>query len=267
MTFSFSAFGKFFSSTLLIATTIALLAVSGLSSCRSIKRNTQSKPIEHSIWDGLMKKHITTEGWVRYEAFQADTALLNQYLRLLSSAHPNDLNWSVNEQKAYWINAYNAFTIKIVLDHYPIESIKDIKNGIPFVNTVWDIKFIKIEGFTYDLNNIEHNILRPVFKDPRIHAAVNCASFSCPRLRAAAYTAKNLDQELDESMLSFLTDPNRNQINGKQAKLSKIFDWFAGDFRKKSGSVQAFIQSYLPEYQADTDVSYLDYDWKLNASK
>jgi Protein of unknown function, DUF547 len=233
-------------------------------SCRAIRRETASRPVEHVLWDALVKKHVNADGWVNYRGMIADSVPLNQYLKLLRSAHPNDANWTPNEQKAYWINAYNAFTVQLITQHYPIESIKDIKKGIPFVNTVWDIKFIEIEDFTYDLNKIEHQILRPVFKDPRIHAAINCASYSCPRLRAEAYTAAQLDTQLDDAMRSFISDPQRNQITAKKAELSKIFDWFASDFRDAKGSVRAFIKQYHPELGDDVKFDYLDYDWRLN---
>jgi hypothetical protein len=232
--------------------------------CRTIKRNTESKPVSHEIWDDLLKRHVTQAGWVNYKGMIADSVQLNLYLKLLSKNHPNDANWSKNEQMAYWINAYNAFTVKLICDHYPVKSIKDIKNGIPFVNTVWDIKFIEIEGFTYDLNNIEHNILRPVFKDPRIHAAINCASYSCPPLQQEAFVAEKLDAQLDHAMRSFLEDSLRNKITSDQANLSKIFDWFSGDFKDASGSVRAFIGKYNSKMTEKTKIDYLDYAWQLN---
>jgi Protein of unknown function, DUF547 len=234
------------------------------TNCRSIQRSTQSKPIEHTIWNALVKKHVNSQGWVNYKGFITDSAQMNQYLSLLKSAHPNNTHWSKNQQKAYWINAYNAFTVKMIMNHYPVASIKDIKNGIPFVNTVWDIKFIEIEGYSYDLNNIEHNILRPVFKDARVHAAINCASYSCPVLRAEAFTPEKLDAQLDDAMRSFLNDTTRNKINAEQADLSKIFDWFAGDFKDNAGSVRKFIRRYVPELTDATEIDYLDYQWQLN---
>ncbi|MBK6997452.1 MAG: DUF547 domain-containing protein [Lewinellaceae bacterium] len=166
---------------------------------------------------------------------------------------------------AYWINAYNAYTVQLIMQHYPIESIKDIKRGLAFVNSVWDIKFIHIQGFTYDLNNIEHNILRPVFKDARIHAAINCASYSCPKLLREAYTAANLDTQLDASMRSFVNDPLRNHISVEKAQISEIFKWFKGDFERDAGSVRAFLNRYAEVKLNDkTDIGHLDYSWKLN---
>jgi hypothetical protein len=250
--------------TLLNASLLLIISLCMLQ-CRSIQRDSNSRPITHEIWDTLLKKHVGTDGWVDYEGFRRDSQQLNRYLRLLSSAHPNDRNWSRDEQMAYWINAYNAFTVDIVTRHYPTESIKDIQRGVPFVNTVWDIKFIRIESYEYDLNNIEHNILRPVFKDARVHAAVNCASYSCPVLRPEAYTAERLNDQLNDSMKRFVRDPLRNQITSEKAAVSSIFKWFKGDFDRDAGSVRAFLSRYTEApIGADTNVDYLDYDWRLN---
>ena len=238
------------------------------TNCRSIRRDTISKPVSHNIWNGLLQKHVRADGMVDYKGFQKDSATLHQYLRLLETAHPNDKDWSRNEQMAYWINAYNAYTIDLIIGNYPVASIKDIKKGVAFVNSVWDIKFIKIQGYTYDLNNIEHNILRPVFKDARIHAAVNCASFSCPKLLPEAYTADKLEGQLDKSMRSFINDPLRNRITANKAEISEIFKWFKGDFERDAGSLREYLNRYAEDkLTKDTDISHIDYDWKLNDVK
>jgi Protein of unknown function, DUF547 len=234
------------------------------SNCRAIRRSTDSKPITHERWDGLLKKYVQPDGFVDYKGFQQDTVELNRYLAQLQAAHPNDKNWSRNEQMAYWINAYNAFTIQLVLRNYPVASIKDIKKGIAFVNSVWDVKFIRIQGYVYDLNNIEHNILRPVYKDARVHAAVNCASWSCPRLRAEAYTADRLEAQLDDAMRSFINDPLRNRVSADKAEVSEIFKWFGGDFDRDAGSLRAYLKRYAPVMTDKTPVSHIDYDWRLN---
>ena len=254
----------------LIFSSALLLLVVGFicTNCRTIKRSTDSKPVTHEIWDGLLKKYVDKNGFVDYKGFRSDSAALNQYLAVLEKAHPNDKYWSRDEQMAYWINAYNAYTVQLIVRNYPVKSIKDIKNGIPFVNTVWDIKFIKIEGYKYDLNNIEHNILRPVFKDARVHAAVNCASYSCPALRAEAYTAKSLNAQLDDNMKRFIHDPLRNKITPGKAEVSEIFKWFKGDFERDGGTVRGFINKYLEQPIGDkTDLNYIDYDWSLNEQK
>jgi len=238
------------------------------TNCRAIKRNVESRPVGHEIWDGLLKKHVAEDGFVRYKGFVQDSAELNRYLRLLESAHPSDKGWTRAEQMAYWINAYNAYTVQLIVRNYPVESIKDIKRGLAFVNSVWDIKFIKIQGYTYDLNNIEHNILRPVFKDARIHAAINCASYSCPRLVNEAFTAEKLEQQLESCMRGFVNDPLRNQITVEKARISEIFKWFRGDFERDAGSVRAYLNRFSDVKLTDkTGISYLDYQWGLNEAK
>lgn len=205
------------------------------------------------------------DGRVDYRGFIADSTRLNAYLHLLGEHHPNEQYWTRDEQLAYWINAYNAFTVKLIVDHYPIASIKDIKHGIPFVNTVWDIKFIKIEERTYDLNNIEHGIIRPKFDEPRIHFAVNCASVSCPRLRNEAYTAGRLDEQLTDQARSFLTDPHKNKLAKEQLQLSRLFTWYGSDFKEDGLSIIEYIRQYTDQPIADdAQVNYLEYDWRLN---
>ena len=235
------------------------------ASCSVKKFNSQSSPVSHEIWDGLVKKHVTVEGVVDYAGFQKDSVQFNEYIKLISSAHPNDTNWNRNERLAYWINAYNAFTVQVVMRNYPTEGIKEIKKGIPFVNTVWDIKFIKIEGKTYDLNNLEHGIVRPRFKEPRIHFALNCASIACPKLRNEAFTPERLDEQLTDQTRYFLSNPIKNNIGSEKSEISKIFQWYGVDFRKGDNTVRKFIDKYSDvKITADTKISHKKYDWRLN---
>ena len=245
-----------------------LLAWFTCTNCRTIRNSADSKPVTHEIWNGLLKKHVNADGWVDYKGFIRDSAELNRYLKVLETAHPNDKTWSRNEQMAYWINAYNAYTVQLIVRNYPVKSIKDIKKGLAFVNSVWDIQFIKIQGFTYDLNNIEHNILRPIYKDPRVHAAVNCASYSCPKLRPEAYTAARLDEQLNDAMAGFVNDPIRNRISSSKAEISEIFKWFKGDFEQNGQNLRAFLNQFSKEKITDkTDIAHLDYNWSLNQQK
>jgi hypothetical protein len=236
-----------------------------LNACKVKNYSSGATPVQHQQWDSLLQKHVTAEGWVDYDGFIKDSLDLRSYLNLLSENHPDPGTWTNEERMAYWINAYNAFTVDLIIRHYPVESIKDIKSGIPFVNTVWDIKFINIQGQTYDLNNIEHGILRPKFDEPRIHFAVNCASVSCPKLMNRAYTAERLDQQLDQAARDFINDPSRNLIEQNHLQLSKIFKWYAGDF---DGKIMEVIRKYADRpISEDPKVSYLDYDWQLNVKK
>ena len=221
---------------------------------------------QHTLWDELTRSHVTKNGFVNYKDFVKDSVKLNKYLDLLSANHPND-TWSSNERKAYWINAYNAFTIKLIIDNYPVKTIKDLGGSIYKVNTPWDIKFIKIGEEEYDLNNIEHGILRDQWKDPRIHAAVNCASVSCPALMKGAYTADKLETQLDAQMKRFILDESKNSISKNKLKLSKIFKWFTGDFKNVSPDVITYINKFSKvQVDADAEIDYFEYDWNLNDS-
>lgn len=229
--------------------------------------SAQTKAPSHDQWNTLLKKNVSSTGKVNYKGFIADSAQLTKYLKLLSENKPDEKTWSANEQKAYWINAYNAFTVKLIVKNYPVKSIKDVgaKMQIPFVNTPWDIKFIKIGKDTYDLNNIEHAKLRRKYGDARVHFALVCASKSCPILLNEAYTADKLDQQLDAQAKVFLSDKTRNDISSDKPKLSKIFDWYGMDFKSKGVSVTDFINKYSPtKINANAKVSYLDYSWDLN---
>lgn len=221
----------------------------------------------HAAFDKLLKEHVNATGMVDYKGFLKDKADLKAYTDVLSKNAPSD-SWSKDDQLAYWINAYNAFTIQLILDNYPVKSIKDIgaKIKIPFVNTPWDVKFIKIGGETYDLNNLEHGIIRKKFSEPRIHFALVCAAKSCPRLRNEAFEGKKLDAQLDDQGSDFLNSPSKNSITAKQASLSKILDWYGSDFKKMKGmSVMEVVNKYSKtKITDDTKISYQTYDWKLN---
>jgi hypothetical protein len=224
------------------------------------------KAPQHQQWDNLVKKYVNTNGLVNYKGFLKDKAELDAYLKTLSDNAPQN-NWSQNEQKAYWINAYNAFTVSLILKHYPVKSIKDIAGKIYKINTPWDIQFITIGGKKYDLNNIEHAKLRRGFNDPRIHFALVCASISCPRLRNEAYTAAKLDAQLEEAGREFLNDKSKNIVGADKAQLSNYFSWYKGDFTK-DGSLADFINKYSQtKMNANTRISTLDYNWNLNEQK
>lgn len=237
-----------------------------LISLFSLTSYSQNPP-SHERFDQLLKKHVTNAGDVNYKGFIKDTTALNAYLDLLSKNPPNEKTWSKSEQMAYWINAYNAFTIKLITRYYPIKSIKDIGSRIqiPFVNTPWDIKFITIGKEKMDLNNIEHGKLRKQFDDPRIHMALVCASKSCPLLLNEAYQAGKLEEQLNRQTKAFLSDSFRNRISANSAQISSIFNWYSMDFNKNGGSVRDFINKYSQtKIKSDAKITYLEYDWGLN---
>jgi Protein of unknown function, DUF547 len=221
---------------------------------------------DHDVWNKLLQKNVSAEGKVNYKGFISDQVSLDKYLQTLSDS-PLESSWSVNEQKAFLINAYNAFIVKLITMYYPVKSIKDIgpKTQIPFVNTTWDIKFIRYGKDSVDLNFFEHGMLRKNYKDPRIHFALVCASASCPILLNEAYTAEKLDQQLDQQAKVFLTDTFRNDISANEPKLSKLFDWYAMDFKTKKTTVIDFINKFSPiKIDKKANVTYLDYSWDLN---
>lgn len=228
---------------------------------------TAPQNVDHSIYDRLLKKHVNEKGMVNYKGFKKDEKELNTYLDLLSKNPPSD-KWSRNDQLAYWINAYNAYTIRLILDHYPVQSIKDIgsKIKIPFVTTPWAKKFIKIGDETISLDNIEHGTIRKKFNDPRIHFALVCAAVSCPKLRNEAFVGSKLDAQLNDQGVDFLNDPTKNAITPKQASLSKILDWYGNDFEKNGNTLESWINKFAKvKMNYDTKVSYMDYNWALNS--
>ncbi len=200
---------------------------------------------------------------VNYKGYKKDQSDLDAYLKTLSDNAPQS-SWSENDQKAFWINAYNAYTVSLVLQHYPVKSIKDIAGKIYKINTPWDIKFITIGGKKYDLNNIEHGILRKKYDDPRIHFALVCAAMSCPKLQRDAYTGAQINTQLDDAGKDFLNDKSKNRISADKAELSKYFSWYKGDFTK-NGSLADFINKYSQsKMNGNTKVSSIDYNWSLN---
>lgn len=223
-------------------------------------------PVDHGGFDRLAKKYIDEKGLVNYKGFKKDEKELDKYLDLLAK-NPPTAKWNQNEQMAYWINAYNANTIKLILMHYPVKSIKDIgsKIQIPFVNTPWAIKFVKVGNETISLDNIEHGTLRKKFNDKRIHFALVCAARSCPRLRNEAYTGDKLDAQLDDQGTDFLNNPAKNAITPQKASLSKYFDWYKGDWNDDNRSVEYWVNKYSKtKINKDTQISFLDYNWALN---
>jgi hypothetical protein len=208
------------------------------------------------VWDQLLKKYVGTNGMVDYAAWKKDPQM-QRAIKLFSSQHPNE-TWSKSEIMAYWINVYNAYTVKLILDNFPLRSITDLDKP-------WDTKFIQIQGKSYSLNQIEHEILRKKYKDPRIHFAVNCASFSCPKLLNTAYRAEKLNAQLEQQAKEFINDKSRNRISPKQIEISKLFDWYKEDFTSGGKSVIDYLNKYAAVSISSTaELSYLDYDWSLN---
>lgn len=223
-------------------------------------------PVDNQIWAQLLKAHVTN-GRVDYDGFKRDEAELDRYLAVLSGTDPGDLSRS--HQFAFYINAYNAFTVKLILTRYPgINSIKEIGS---FFSNAWSRKFIPLNRFKVSLDHIEHDILRPRFKDPRVHFAINCAARSCPPLSHIPYEGDTLETRLDEQTRRFINDPKNTFLKGDTLFVSRIFKWFEDDF---SGNPLGFIRQYADDAlkqaldqasaRGGIRLEYLHYDWTLN---
>ncbi|RSC95181.1 DUF547 domain-containing protein [Tenacibaculum singaporense] len=213
-----------------------------------------------NTFDALLKKHVNTKGNVNYKGFKQDEAQLQAYLDQLANIKPQK-SWSAAKAKAFWANAYNAYTIQLILDNYPLKSIMNIKKK---GKDAWSIPFAKVGGKTYTLNQIEHEILRKKYSDPKIHVAVNCASDSCPQLANYAFTEKNYESKTTLLMKKFINDSSRNKISEDKVQLSKIFEWFQEDFTKEGDLINFLNQYSNVKINQKAKISYLKYDWSLN---
>lgn len=223
---------------------------------------------DHSEWSNILEKFVDEQGFVNYSGLLDNKQSLLNYTTYLSE-NPPTASWNKNDQLAYWINAYNAFTVLLIVDNYPIESIKDLNPllTIPTIRSVWTKEWFEIGGKDFSLDYIEHKILRKEFDEPRIHFAINCASYSCPILRREAYEGLRIDEQLDEQARLFINDASRNTLGKDNVKLSLIFNWFGGDFKKGQSLVQ-FVKLYSDvAIDDDAKISFAKYDWKLNDSK
>lgn len=217
--------------------------------------NSSAQTVNHSLWHTLLQNHVSSDGNVNYKAFKSDSSQLNAYINHLSKSTPSE-SWSKKEKLAYWINAYNALTVDLILRNYPVKSIKDINN--PWKQRLWEFG-----KNNYNLDEIEHEILRNM-NEPRIHFAIVCASYSCPKLQNEAFTAEKLDTQLTKATKEFLADTNRNEISENSIKISKIFDWFSKDFTK-NGSLIDFLNLYTEvNISPNAKKRYKDYNWALN---
>jgi len=212
----------------------------------------------HELWDELLQNHVSNNGIVNYKSFKTEHNKLLDYIYVLSLMHKNHRfeSLSKEEKLAFWINAYNALTIDLILRNYPIKSIKDIKD--PWKQRLW-----KLVDINYNLEEIEHDILRRM-DEPRIHFAIVCASASCPKLNNKAYTAENLETQLTQATKDFLSDSNRNSISKDYLELSKIFKWFGYDFTKNDSLID-FLKMYSGvQISKDAKIKFKDYNWDLN---
>lgn len=217
----------------------------------------------HKIFNDVLSKRVQFKGHqslVDYKGLKSKPKALNEYLKSLSSVSKSEYNQFSSKQKlSFLINAYNAFTLKLIIDHYPVKSIKDIGS---IFSSPWKKEFFKLFGKEMNLDTIEHGMIRKDFKEPRIHFAVNCASIGCPSLAKSAFVAENLNSQLEAAAMNFLKNKDKNYALKNTLKLSKIFDWYGGDF-ENLGGVEVYIKSKLG-LKGKYKIDYLDYDWNLN---
>ena len=222
--------------------------------CLLFSTATAQQP-DHNLFTPVLSGLVNENGLVDYRSLAAHPEVLTHYLNELITHSPQQ-TWSREEVLAYWINTYNAFTLKLVADHYPLRSIRDLKEP-------WDRELIPYRGRKISLNHVEHRILRKM-EEPRIHFAINCASLSCPVLAREAYTADQLDEQLNLAAQRFINDPDRNRINANRLQLSKIFKWFQKDFTSQ-GSLIDFISGYShTAIDEHAGIEFLEYNWNLN---
>lgn len=238
-----------------------------------------SETVDHSAWTRLLAAHVRDDGSglsrVNYSAFKKDGhAPLKAYVATLEKTDVAKLDRA--EQFAFWANLYNAKTIDIVLDKYPVASIKDISLGGGLLAAVtggpWKAKVVKVNGVELSLDDIEHGILRPYFKDPRVHYAVNCASVGCPNLGREAFTAAKLDAQLEAAAKVYINSPRGIAVSGGKVTASSIYSWFQADFGGSEKGVLEHVRKYAEpalkqKLEGVSKISEFNYDWTLNDAK
>ncbi len=230
-----------------------LIAISGFLFLSFDMLNPQKNL--HQQWDSILKQFVSTTGRVDYQNWKEDSDGIEEYIRHLEKNTPQD-SWSKEQKLAYWINAYNAVTVKLILDYYPIRSIRDIEKP-------WNTKLFSTGGNDYTLDEIEHDIIRKM-DEPRIHFVVNCTAKSCPKLQKFAFTSSELEEQLEKATFEYLNDRSMNIINQQSVQLSKIFEWFSEDFGDKKQKF-GFITKYTKvDIDPQAKLSYLPYNWELN---
>ena len=232
----------------------------------------------HKDFDSILKAHVSYKGsqsYVDYKTIKANPVALDKYLSSLSAVKKEDFDkWTAGNKLAFLINAYNAFTIKLIVKNYPVQQIKDLGS---FLKSPWKIKFFKLSGKETHLDEVEHVMIRKNFDEPRIHFSVVCASIGCPPLHDFAFTGNGLEKQLKKATAAFLGDKEKNSYDAKKKKLrlSKIFKWYGDDFKKKYGSYLKFVSTRITTSKADQDLiakdkvssSWNSYDWNLNGKK
>ncbi len=258
-----------------VAIALSLLPI--LTSCSRAEKpasgnvaiSQQAMDQSHAAFSAVLKVYLKNDK-VDYAGLKKYPQALTAYLDTLAAVPESDFKkWNKNQQMAFLINLYNATTLKLIIDHYPLKSIKDIGSVL---KGPWKQEVVRLFGKNETLDYVENDLLREKYKDPRIHFGVNCASIGCPSLRAEAFQGAKLDAQLDEQASAFLRDLSKNHLDkvNKTINLSSIFEWFKGDFTAKSGTVEKFIAPYLSDEDRKViekekfSIRYNDYSWNLN---
>lgn len=231
--------------------------------------------VDHAAWDRLLGQYVQpgSDGINRvdYEAVTPeDRARLDGYIAMLTAIPVRSLSRA--EQLPFWVNLYNALTVRVVLEHYPVASIRDIDISPGFfADGPWGKKLVTVEGEAVSLDDIEHRILRPIWGDPRIHYVVNCASLGCPNLRTHAMTTENAETFLEEAAAAFINHPRGVRIEDGKLYVSSIYDWFDVDFGGNDAGVIAHLKAYAKGELAGalagiSRIADDSYDWRLNGT-
>ena len=249
----------------------------GLSEFSNLS-STSDQSVDNTAFDQFLAKYLVpsdvnnsvTQGanLIRYQDVDAaDTQALIDYIDRLQATKVSTL--SRDEQLAFWINLYNAETVRVILENQPVTSIRKIQTSVLDVNGPWNDIRLNVEGTELSLGAIENEIVRPIFKDPRIHYGLNCASIGCPNLRAEAYNAENLDRALDEQTREFINNPRGAKVENGKLTVSRIFLWYENDYGEGKADIISHLNQYAaPDLKNDlagiSSISKYEYDWSLN---
>lgn len=267
------------------------LCVLAASKSATGETNPLFPAFNHDDYGTVLSKHVDENGMVDYRALQQNRSTLDQYVKRLAEVDSDAFQrWSEADRLAFWINAYNALTLKLIIDHYPIQSsffasLRFPKNSIRQISGAWDSIQFTVMGRSMTLDHIEHEIIRKEFHEPRIHFALVCAAKGCPPLRSEPYEGSRLHEQLDDQIRAVLANSDKFKIDSssKRVHLTKILDWFGDDFvgsatgsdrfssySKSNGAVLNFLYPYLSESEQaflNTEsfrIVFLEYDWSLN---
>ncbi len=239
-----------------------------LLSVAAVLSNFAASGMDHTPLDALLKAYVS-DSLVDYNGLKENRAALDRYLEEAGNITlPTFQGWSQNDQLAFLINVYNASTLQLIIDGYPVDSIKSLGS---FISSPWDKKSVLLFGKKVSLDTLEHKIIRKNYAEPRIHFALVCAALGCPSLRGEAYLGDALDAQLDDQTRSFLNTPEKNRLDREKKVLwlSPIFKWYRSDFEATSNSLNAFVAPYMdaPDTAKNLEgfeLSFTDYDWALN---